>query len=662
MRVSEFKNKFIKLFMIKSKNSLALVMLALVVFAMIAFIGPRVADNFGLAMGFGVAEACCGEDDTGPDGDDNDNPPALPADCQFLTASPTTLPNGGGNVTLNWASRNATSASISGIGSVPVNGSRVVPVTATRTFVLTVAGGQTSDSCTATVTVQPPQAPAECIAFTANPTSLPNGGGNVTLTWSTRNATSASISGIGTVPVNGSRVVPVTATRTFTLTVTGAGGNDSCAATVTVRPPVAPATCDFLTASPTSLPHTGGNVTLSWGTTNATSVSISGVGSVAVDGNTTIFVNSTRTFTLTAVGAGGNDTCAVTVTVAGQPTPVNCDFLNTNKTVVRRGGEDVVLSWGTTGATSASLSGVGSVPVDGSRTVFVDSDRTFTLTANGAAGSDDCSVSIRVENNPVVTPRCDYLRASDSNVEEGDRITLSWETTNADEVRIEPQLGRVDRDGSEDVTINRDTTFTLYARDVNSGREATCSVTVRVDDDNDKVSPRCDLEVSRTRVNRGDRVTLSWETSHADRVRITDDRGNTIVNTTKSSLMDGEIDVVINQTTEFTLNARGEDGGSRTCRVEVKTDDLAVYEKRDQGLVISLTQVPYTGFEAGPMLTAIFYGLLTLWALFVAYILVIKKSSVLGFSLYKNTGMSEAELEHRKKVEALVAKYTGRGL
>ncbi len=40
---------------------------------------------------------------------------------------------------------------------------------------------------------------------------------------------------------------------------------------------------------------------------------------------------------------------------------------------------------------------------------------------------------------------------------------------------------------------------------------------------------------------------------------------------------------------------------------------------------IALSQVPYTGFEAGPVLTLLFYVLLMAWALYIAYFLVIRK-------------------------------------
>ena len=519
--------------------------------------------------------------------------------------------------------------------------------------------------------------PAKCDFLTASPTTLPNGGGNVTLSWGTTNATSASINqGIGAVALDGSRSVFVGSTKTFTLTAVARGAldggtSDTCTVTVKVNPPVqVPATCDFLTANKTSLPNGGGNVTLSWGTTNATSASINqGIGAVAVDGSRSVFVGSTKTFTLTAIGTGGNDTCAVTVHVDSSQPVAECLYLNASRSSVPYDGANVTLTWATDNATSANLSGFGSVSVNGSQTVFVNSNRSFTLTAVGAGGNDTCTVSITVNDRPQEkTPRCDYFRASDTNVEEDDRVTLTWETTNADRVTISPDLGDVADDGSATVTIDDDTTYTLRARNLDNGQEDSCTVTIRVEEEeeDEKKTPRCDLEISDDRVKRGERVTLSWETTNVDDIRIRDDRGNTIFDTDNYSrsdrkrYFDGSIDLIINQSTEFTMTAGGVDGGSRTCRVDVDVEDIAIYEKRDQTPVISLTQVPYTGFEAGTFLTFLFYAILTLWALFVAYVMVIKKSSVFGFSLYqKGPHISESDMEDRKKVEALVAKYAG---
>ncbi len=455
----------------------------------------------------------------------------------------------------------------------------------------------------------------------------------------------------------------------------GGGGSDGGYSPSPDPTPVSyPAQCVSFTASPKTLPQGGGDITLTWKTSGAYFVNISGVGSnLERNGSTVVHVTKTTTFTMTVVPQfhDQNVTCVVKVTVEPQTEkPAQCLFLNASKTVVHPDGETVTLTWETKDATSVSINnGVGTVSTNGSKNVFVNADKTFTLTAVGASGNDTCAVTITTKPVENKTPRCDYLHVSDNDVEEGDRVTLSWETTNADRVTISPNVGDVADDGSTTVTVNDDTTYTLRARNLDNGQEDTCTVTVRVDededDDDDRRTPRCDLEVSKDKVKRGDRVTLSWETTHVDDVRIRDDRGNTIFDTDDYSksdrkrYFDGSIDLIINQSTEFTLTAGGVDGGSKTCRVDVDVEDIAIYEKRDQGYVIALASVPYTGFEAGTFLTFLFYAILTLWALFVAYILVIKKSSIFGFSLYGQASMNETDLENRKKVEALVAKYAG---
>jgi hypothetical protein len=156
-------------------------------------------------------------------------------------------------------------------------------------------------------------------------------------------------------------------------------------------------------------------------------------------------------------------------------------------------------------------------------------------------------------------------------------------------------------------------------------------------------SPRCDLDISDTRIKRGDEITLRWDTSRATEVVIKDNRGNTIVSTAKllgaakEDLYDGSIKLKPTRDTEYTLNAsRG--SKDRTCQVKVvvEDDEVVVLQTRDQQPLvagISLSQVPYTGFEAGPFMTLMFYALLVAWGLYIAYFLVIRRSSIAGYDL-----------------------------
>jgi prepilin-type N-terminal cleavage/methylation domain-containing protein len=96
-------------------------------------------------------------------------PPPIGAVCDSFTATPVTLPYGGGVVNLAWTTTDATGVTISGVsGALAVDGSRAnVPVVATQTFALTGTG--TGASCTRNVTVTvgtiPPEPPVDTAAM-----------------------------------------------------------------------------------------------------------------------------------------------------------------------------------------------------------------------------------------------------------------------------------------------------------------------------------------------------------------------------------------------------------------------------------------------------------------------------------------------------------------
>ena len=75
-----------------------------------------------------------------------------------------------------------------------------------------------------------------------------------------------------------------------------------------------------------------------------------------------------------------------------------------DKTKLRSGGANVVFTWTSNNATSATIDqGVGSVPLNGSRTVFVDRTRTFTLSLSNAVGTRKYTRRISV-STPQITP------------------------------------------------------------------------------------------------------------------------------------------------------------------------------------------------------------------------------------------------------------------
>jgi len=83
-------------------------------------------------------------------------------------------------------------------------------------------------------------------------------------------------------------------------------------------PPAAP------TASLSADPNTvqkGQSTTLTWQTSNATDVSIDGIGAVQPNGSQSVTPSDSTTYTLTAKGAGGTQTATARVTVTTPPPP-----------------------------------------------------------------------------------------------------------------------------------------------------------------------------------------------------------------------------------------------------------------------------------------------------------------------------------------------------
>ncbi len=85
-------------------------------------------------------------------------------------------------------------------------------------------------------------------------------------------------------------------------------------------PPPAAVPTATLTASPDAIDK-GQSSTLTWQTTNATDVSIDGIGAVQPSGTQQVSPAETTTYTLNAKGAGGTQTATARVTVNAPPPP-----------------------------------------------------------------------------------------------------------------------------------------------------------------------------------------------------------------------------------------------------------------------------------------------------------------------------------------------------
>jgi hypothetical protein len=242
--------------------------------------------------------------------------------------------------------------------------------------------------------------------------------------------------------------------------------------------------------------------------------------------------------------------------------------------------------------------------------------------------------------------------ASDTSITRGQDATLAWSTTNVDSLTISG-INATALSGNQSVSPAADTTYTLEA--TQGSDTISCPVTINVSTGGGggggSSSPRCELEISAQRIDAGDEIELTWDSSRARELTLTDNFGNVLVTTEdklsdeKDDLFDGSITLNPTRNTTYTLLVeRG--SRDRECEVDVEMDDETVLlQVRDQAPLvagISLTQVPYTGFEAGPVMTVLFYMLLIMWALYITYVLVMPKAQ-LAMVPVRNNGVKSNE-------------------
>jgi len=300
----------------------------------------------------------------------------------------------------------------------------------TYVFSLTVTNQDGLSSTATTSVTSVTSSSTQIVQFTASPASI-SAGQTSTLTWVVQNATSVNISGIGNVnATSGSVGVTPTTTTTYTLTATGAAGTVTQTQTVTVGASSngTPQIVRF-EASPLTI-ASGQQSTLSWTTNGATSVSISGVGTVTANGSTTVSPTQTTTYTLTATNSSGSVSAPVTVTVSGASVPQIVTLVATPQNISP--GQSTKICWQVTGATSIGITpGVGTnLNANDCATVSPTVSTTYTLTATNAQGQIQGNVTVNVGLVQILS----FTASPVTSTSAGNPVVLSWQTANATSV------------------------------------------------------------------------------------------------------------------------------------------------------------------------------------------------------------------------------------
>ncbi len=270
-------------------------------------------------------------------------------------------------------------------------------------------------------------------------------------------------------------------------------------------------------------------------------------------------------------------------TLAGCPDdpkePPKIVSFSASSTTLPPGGGEVRLAWVQTNATELFIDGgVGSVKGLTSKTVYVTSTTTFTLTASNKLGSDKQSVTVTVEI-PTAPPTITGFTANPWQLPiRGGTARLSWSVNGATSLFIDNGVGDVTRKSQVDVNLTQTTTFTLTATNDLGSVTAQTTVTVIVPTEPPDVN-FFTASPSNLPINGGS-ATLSWDVTGFTELSI--DHGVGTV-TNRSS-----ISVNVTQTTTFTLTASNVIG-STTAQATV-----TVYVPASPPVIHSFTASPAT--------------------------------------------------------------------
>lgn len=243
-------------------------------------------------------------------------------------------------------------------------------------------------------------------------------------------------------------------------------------------------------------------------------------------------------------------------------------------------------------------------------------------------GSDCATVVFKNKQTLTNGPTCTLSINPTSLSSVPGTATLTWTSTNANTASIDQGVDTVALNGSTNVTVSQNTTYVGTFTGPNG--TVTCQASITVPPPNNP-TPQCTLTASRSQINPGESISLSWTSQNVTSGFISPNVGTT------TPVASGTInDVFPSGDTTYTATFTGP-YGNVTCSAPVtqvrtactsncgggglEQPRVVLFQKPgDQPLAfVSLSQIPYTGFEAGFALTMIFWLAVALLAALATY-------------------------------------------
>ncbi len=430
----------------------------------------------------------------------------IPQTITSFTVTPSAI-TAGGTVTIAWVTANSTAVTLNG-ALVAASGSTPDSPTVDKTYTLVVTGPAPTLTRVLSVAVTPAPTPQTITSFTVTPDHIISGN-SVTVAWATANSTGVTLN---SAPVAASGSVPDSPTvdKSYTLVVSGSAPDISQVRSVVVAPvPPPPAqTITTFTALPSSI-TSGQSITVTWATTNATTVKLNNV-TVAASGSQGFSPTVNTTYTLLVSGSLPDISSTASVTVVTPPPPQTITTFTALPASITT-GQSVTVTWATTNATTVRLNGV-VVAASGSQVFTPSASTTYTLLVSGSVPNISRSASVTV-SAPVQPQTITTFTALPTNIVAGQSSTISWATANASQVKLNNVV--VAASGSTQVSPAVTTTYTLLV----SGSLPDISQTVGV-----TVVPApqtiTSFTISPLVITAGGTVLISWATTGSTAVRL----------------------------------------------------------------------------------------------------------------------------------------------
>ncbi|MEK7151804.1 MAG: hypothetical protein AAB773_00025, partial [Patescibacteria group bacterium] len=294
----------------------------------------------------------------------------------------------------------------------------------------------------------------------------------------------------------------------------------------------------------------GGEATLSWSATNATSCTLDGEGVGTSGSRGTGSLTNSRSFSLSCSnsctnGGSASAQSSAYITVGNEPAPADGAYVSLwadNYSVTT--GDGTTLRWSSRDASNCSASGGwdGGKDTSGDEwTGALSNDTTFRITCDDNQGGTltdsvfiqvgtdvyGCTDSSASNYNPTATiddGSCDYTPGSGLNINfyadpdiiaQGQSSTLYWSTQNADSCYANggPWSGGKGTNDQEDTaSLNSDTTYSLTCEN-NSGDSLTRSTTITIDASR---NPLLNFWADSDSVAYDSGTTLRWDSQNVN--------------------------------------------------------------------------------------------------------------------------------------------------